>query len=289
MVFNLLIPVVPCFYFISGFLASDSLATLTKQSFKERLIKLFRCYVVPAAVFLCIAFPYKGTLYSLMHLSFSANYFLWTLFMANVMAGGVLVIMARFSELAKMLSMAALIAVGGMVCLLVNAEDVPFMDFKTSFWAVMFFAGGYIAGRRPVRLLAVLRNKPVVIATVFIWLGFSIARYYFEAYPVLHSALFRFVIPITGIFAYLAIFICFGPIIEKSPRVTALSIYTGRRSLASYVISWCFISLLTTYPIALQIGDAGYIALILTIYVASIAVYDTICRWPRLSTAFFGR
>lgn len=287
-VYNLLIPCVPCFYFISGYLSYRSLRTISDQTYKSRVVKQFRCYVIPAIVFLIIAFPNEETFRHLMYLNFSANYFLWTLFVANVIVGGVLLMASRFTERTKLLILALLILACCAFCHYVTAEMCPALNLKVCIWGVIFLTLGYYAAHWRGRFLAMLAHKATTASLLALWL---VCIYLMEnsGIPLLGNVLFRLGTPCVGILAYISVFINLQPAITRSALMTRLTVYAGRRSLAAYVVQWIFLALLWNFASPLPTGDLGYFALSVFIYIASMATYDALFAWPRLGLALFGR
>lgn len=285
--------IVPCFYFLAGFLAVEGYGSYDFQYLKSRTVRLFRQLVVPAVFFMFVYLPVDEFLLALSEGCLRGNYFLLALFEMNLFNIALLWLCNKsgFGHHTAVLALSGLVSVA--VISLFHDSWYSYFQWKEAVYGNAFFVAGMIAGRRKDFFIGLISKSTFAVAIVALFAGLCIMAEYGGLNRALNSAVWKLGVPFAGSIAAFSVFykLCGG--LAEGTRAGGLLRYFGERTLAAYILFWVLMPLLDLLNAAvllpLGLGAAVYLADVVIGYALCMALHDALCSIPHFERLIFGR
>lgn len=281
---------VPCFLFMSGFLGWHVIEGISVARVPGRVSFLFRRLVVPAIVFILIAFPTSDTIHEFMIGRVAGNYFLMVLFLTTSFIT-ILMAFVKGSRKRNALVLLAMALICDVLATLFSAEGPQPLHWKAAIGNFQFVAAGMIAAMWAEPFLRRLCRPAGVLASSALCIGLAACLLFFAEDSAAYKALYRVAVPFAGIAMCFAWFGCMKNVFRPGRRSAVWAEYIGRRSLPIYVLSWLWfrVAVLSGFN-TLFIGSLWQLFAFFAIVTAcSLASHDVLCRIPGVERWIFGR
>lgn len=230
-------PVMPIFFFVSGYLAYKQ--SMDMKTFLNSIRKKFIFLVIPAVVF-HLGRDLMNHKYLLRFITegFHGYWFTITLFECFLVYYVVTLAIKNEKWRIGILLLLSLVGIGIFA---VNKDFGPeFFDLRRRTRYFLFFVLGTLAMKYRPRYESLMNNE--VFKATFILLSFVVLFLLtYDMPPVLHHFLRDIALPYFTMFAIVSFFFCHESSLLRESKLNSLISYIGQNSLAIYLIQYFFL------------------------------------------------
>ena len=238
----------PCFFFVSGYLAFRENA-IGKIGELNKLGNKFLYLVLPTVIFCCFSSFSEygvGGIFNFVQSGFGKYWFTYTLFEMFVLFYLVNGISRSKSKLAVTLAVLSIIGVGYLSAF--SKYDIALLDFNRLAKYFQFFTLGVFAKVFSEHYDKLMRNENLKAMAIIGFFGLLFSLYQINMPSVVFHFVRDIVLRYLGLYVVISFFYCNQEIFNSNSRWTNLILKIGQNSLAIYLLQYFFMPDFLAFP-----------------------------------------
>ena len=261
-------PVMPLFFFVSGFLAYKQ--SITVKGFWNNISRKFAFLVIPAVVFR-VGMDLMDHKSLLRFITEGMHGYWFTIVLFETFLIYYLIMLVIKNERLR-IGLLLVLSLAGVGMLALDRDFGPaIFDLRRVTKFFQFFVLGTLAMKYRPKYETLMNNEIMKAALLVLYFVVLFSLTY-DTSPVLHHFLRDVALRYFATFAILSYFVCHADGIQRESKINSLIIYIGKNSLVIYLLHYFFLPHFTSLSEWLTGLDTVTINLLSMIYTITITV-----------------